>query len=118
MLVRGSAGPFASLDAVAGFFGKFLIFKAVVGRGGPLAITLAFIGAAGVVISLYYYLMVVKRIYIDEAEEGAAADPIEVPGPLKACLWACLAGMFLLGIYMRPFLALAERAAQALVASG
>jgi len=102
----------AGVPPMAGFFGKFLVFKAVVGRGGGLAIGLAFVGSAGVVISLYYYLCVVKRLYMDEPPPDAG--PISVPVFMRPVLWACLLGMFVLGIYMRPFLALAEQAAQAL----
>ena len=36
---------------------------------------------------------------------------------MKAVLWTCLVGMFVLGIFMRPFIALAEEAARALVAA-
>jgi NADH-quinone oxidoreductase subunit N len=107
----------AGVPPLAGFFGKFLVFKAVVGKGGPIAITLAFVGAAGVVISLYYYLCVVKRLYMHEMEEGMP-EKVPVSGPMRAVLWVCLIGMFLLGIFMQPFVVLAEQAARALVAAG
>jgi len=107
----------AGVPPLAGFFGKFLVFKAVVGKGGPIAITLAFVGAAGVVISLYYYLCVVKRLYMHEMEEGMPEN-VPVSGPMRVLLWACLIGMFALGIFMQPFVVLAEQAARALVAAG
>jgi len=107
----------AGVPPLAGFFGKFLVFKAVVGKGGPIAITLAFVGAAGVVISLYYYLCVVKRIYMHEIGEKMP-DTVPVSGPLRLVLWACLIGMLALGIFMQPFVVLAEQAAHALVAAG
>ncbi len=106
----------AGVPPLGGFFGKFLIFRAVVDKGGVLAYSLAFVGAAGVVISLYYYLCVVKRLYMHEPGPDAPAT-IAVPAPMKAVLWTCLAGMFVLGIFMGPFVALAEEAARALVAS-
>ncbi|MHC4548956.1 MAG: NADH-quinone oxidoreductase subunit N [Planctomycetota bacterium] len=106
----------AGVPPLAGFFGKFLIFKAVVGRGGPIAITLAFIGAAGVIISLYYYLCVVKRLYIHEPPTTGADAPIDVPQNVRLVLWTCLLGIFLLGVFMRPFMGLAEQAADALLA--
>lgn len=106
----------AGVPPLGGFFGKFLVFQAVVAKGGALAYTLAFVGALGVVISLYYYLCIVKRLYMHEPGPDAPAT-IEIPTPMKAVLWTCLAGMFVLGIFFRPFLALAEEAARALVAS-
>jgi len=107
----------AGVPPLAGFFGKFLVFKAVVGKGGPIAISLAFVGAAGVVISLYYYLCVVKRLYMHEPGEGMP-DTVPVSRPMRLVLWACLIGMFLLGVFMQPFVVLAEQAARALVAAG
>ncbi len=119
----------AGVPPFAGFFGKFLVFRALIAKAGALGdmgpdyaaasvstYTLAFIGAAGVVISLYYYLMVVKRIYMDAPPEGSEEQPIVAPQRLKGLLYACLAGIFLLGMVMGPFMALAESAAAALVA--
>ncbi|NJN14095.1 MAG: hypothetical protein HC813_00020 [Planctomycetes bacterium] len=68
-------------------------------------------------ISLYYYLCIVKRVYMHEPADGEGATPITVGGGLKTMLVVCLAGMFLLGIFMRPFQELAESAASALVAA-
>jgi NADH-quinone oxidoreductase subunit N len=106
----------AGVPPLGGFFGKFLVFKAVVERGGAIAYTLAFVGAAGVVISLYYYLCVVKRIYMHEPRPDAPAA-IAVPRSMKVILWTCLVGIFALGIFMRPFMAIADEAARALVAA-
>jgi NADH-quinone oxidoreductase subunit N len=106
----------AGVPPLGGFFGKFMIFSAVVAKGGVLAYSLAFVGAAGVVISLYYYLCVVKRIYMHEPGPDAPAS-IAVPAPMRAVLWTCLIGMFVLGIFMGPFVSLAEEAARALVAA-
>ena len=107
----------AGVPPLGGFFGKFLVFKAVLGRGGALAVALAFVGAAGVVISLYYYLCVVKRLYMHEPN-GSLPEGISIPlsRPMKAVLWACLVGVFVLGIYMKPFMSLAESAASSLIA--
>jgi NADH-quinone oxidoreductase subunit N len=106
----------AGVPPMAGFFGKFLVFKAVVARATPVAYALAFVGAAGVVISLYYYLCVVKRLYFHEAAEGAPTDAIPVSRPMRTVLWICLLGIFALGMVMQPFVSMAERAAEALVA--
>jgi len=108
----------AGVPPLAGFFGKFLLFMAVIAKGTVLAYTIAFIAAAAAVISLYYYLCVVKRLYIYEPAEGAFAEPFRVTRSMKLVLWICLIGMFVLGVFVRPFLALAEHAAGALVAAG
>jgi len=106
----------AGVPPLAGFFGKFLVFKAVIGRGGPVAIGLALVGAAGVVISLYYYLCVVKRLYMQEPN-GSMPEGTSFPvsPAMRLVLWACLIGIFVLGIFMGPFVSVAESAAAALV---
>ena len=106
----------AGVPPMAGFFGKFLVFRAVVAQATPVAYALAFVGAAGVVISLYYYLCVVKRLYLDEAADGAPTGPIEVSRPMRTVLWICLLGIFALGMIMQPFVSMAQQAADALVA--
>jgi len=108
----------AGVPPMAGFFGKFLVFRAVVQVGTPAAYTVAFIGAAGVVISMYYYLCVVKRMYMVEAPEGdTRLDGLVVPRPLKVVLWTCLIGVFVLGFLVQPFMSMAEEAARALLAA-
>jgi len=106
----------AGVPPTGGFFGKFLLFSAVVEIGTPLAYALAFVGAAGVVISLYYYLVVVKRLYMEEPKAVEGAATIRVEGSLRTVMNVCLAGIFLLGI-PTPVLALAREAAAALAAS-
>ena len=108
----------AGVPPLAGFFGKFLVFRAVIAEGTALAYGLAIVGGIGVVVSMYYYLCVVKRIYMHEAAEDSALTKIpEVSRPMKAVLWVCLIGIFVLGFFVQPFLSLAEQAADALVAS-
>jgi NADH-quinone oxidoreductase subunit N len=108
----------AGVPPLAGFFGKFLVFRAVMAKGGPIALSLALVGAAGVVVSLYYYLCVVKRLYMEEPNGSMPEGTVfEVSRPMRLVLWVCLLGIFLLGMFMQPFMTLAERAAEALIAS-
>ena len=105
----------AGVPPMAGFFGKFLVFTAILKTGSTVAYILAFIGAAGVVISLYYYLSVVKRIYMAEPPENS--EPLVVSSSMKFVLYTCLLGIFVLGVFQRPFVALAQGAAEALMAA-
>jgi len=57
------------IPPTAGFFGKFFLLLAGAGRGNYLLITIA---ALNMVISLFYYLKVIKAIFMD-----ANDDPIE-----------------------------------------
>ena len=57
----------AGLPPLAGFIAKFYIFKAVIAAD---YLWFAVIGIIGSVISAYYYLNIVKVMFLDEAEES------------------------------------------------
>ncbi|MBE0616307.1 MAG: NADH-quinone oxidoreductase subunit N [Proteobacteria bacterium] len=101
----------AGLPPTIGFSGKFLVFVASMERGYFPLVLVAMINVA---ISLYYYLMVLKAAYLDEAEDPAV---LSISWPAKA-----LAGMLTVlivagGIFPRPLWDLASRAAQSLLGS-
>ena len=58
----------AGIPPLAGFFGKFYVFSAALGAGKPpLALLwLVILAIALSVVSLYYYLQVLKQIYVAE----------------------------------------------------
>ncbi len=89
----------AGVPPLAGFFGKLLVLLATV-EGGRL--WLVAIGAVNVAISLYYYLMVVKRMYLDAP---ASAAPVAVGGITKLVLLALLLGILAVGVFQAPYLA-------------
>jgi NADH-quinone oxidoreductase subunit N len=57
----------AGIPPLAGFFGKFYVFKAAVDAG---LVTLAIIGLVTSVVSAYYYLRIIKVMYFDEPVEA------------------------------------------------
>ena len=59
------------------------------------------VGAVNVAISLYYYLMVVKRMYLDPPSRPAA---VAVSPLNKAVLAFLLLGIMAIGIFQEPFL--------------
>ena len=100
----------AGIPPLAGFFGKFLLLKAVVEQGPahPGYYCLTFTALAGVVISLYYYFGVVRAMYW--SSEATDLSPIEVSKPIRLTLYGCIAGMLYLGLFPN---ALVETATQA-----
>lgn len=62
----------AGIPPFAGFFSKFFIFSAAFHSGWWITV---FIALVNTVISLYYYLLVVKAMYIEEPEEGLSPVP-------------------------------------------
>ncbi len=104
----------AGIPPLAGFFGKFLLLKAVIEQGAANHgyYCLAFTALAGVVISLYYYFGVIRAIYW--SKDVADFTPIPLSAPAKLTAWACIAGMFWLGLFPDTVLNLASAAATAL----
>ena len=69
-LVAGAMAIFlfslTGIPPFAGFFGKWLLFTAVIDKG---LYWLAFVGLLNSVVSLYYYARIVKAMYLESAED-------------------------------------------------
>ena len=102
----------AGIPPLAGFFGKFLLLKAVLEQGAanPAYYYLAFVALAGVVISFYYYFGVIRAIYW--SKNVADMSPIQLSGPIKVAIGICIAGMFWLGMFPTTVLNMANDAAK------
>ena len=99
----------AGVPPLAGFFAKFYLLWASV-RSGFL--WLAVIGVLNVITSLYYYLKIVKVIYVDEPPD---LKPLEVSFDQKAVQYFAMFGVALLGIFQGPFVRIAQEAFATLV---
>ena len=104
----------AGIPPMAGFFGKFLLLKAVIQQGAVNHgyYCLAFTALVGVVISLYYYFGVIRAIYW--SKNAPDLSPIPLSGPVKFSVCVCIAGMFWLGLFPSVVLDLATEAAKSL----
>jgi NADH-quinone oxidoreductase subunit N len=98
----------AGIPPLAGFVGKFLILLAAVESG---LIWLALLGALTVAVSLYYYLSIVKTMYVDEP----ASPELLNTGPSFKLLIVSLAALIVItGIWQAPFFNAARVAAVSL----
>lgn len=88
----------AGVPPLAGFIGKLYIFVSAIKEG---LYTLITVGLINIVISMYYYLIVVKKMYINEPIDPS---PVSISGPMKAVVYVGLAGTLLIGIYPQPFI--------------
>jgi len=104
----------AGVPPLAGFFGKFLLFKALIEQGtfNPGYICLAFTALAGVLISFYYYFGVIRAIYW--SKDAPDLSPIPLSGAARFSIALSIAGMFWLGIFPNTVLNLAMHAADSL----
>ena len=104
----------AGIPPLAGFFGKFLLLKAVIEQGATNHdyYYLAFTALVGVVISLYYYFGVIRAIYW--SQNTASREPIAISKPMQFGLGVCIIGMFWLGLLPNWALNLANEAVKAL----
>jgi NADH-quinone oxidoreductase subunit N len=104
----------AGIPPMAGFFGKFLLIKAAIARGPAQSAYYWLVGVAliGVVISLYYYFGVIRAIFWPR--DVADMSPIRTSKPIRASLYACVAGMLFLGLYPNPLVNLAAEAVKTL----
>ena len=84
----------AGIPPFAGFFSKFFIFAAAFQAGYHL---LVFIALINTVISLYYYLLIVKAMFITPNE--TPLKTINTDNYTKLSLIICTAGIITLGIF-------------------
>jgi NADH-quinone oxidoreductase subunit N len=83
----------AGIPPTAGFFGKFFLLMAGAEKGNYLLIIIA---SLNMVISLYYYLRVIKAIFMDA--NPYPIGKLKVPLPAVIALAVCVAGIILTGL--------------------
>lgn len=83
----------AGIPPFAGFFSKFFVFMSAFGAGFHL---LVFIALVNTVISLFYYLLVIKAMYIKPNDTPIAT--FKSDAYTKISLALCVAGVLALGI--------------------
>jgi len=84
----------AGIPPMAGFVGKLYLFTAVISQG---YIWLALLGILMSMVSVYYYLMVAKSMYLGVVPEGS--KPLRIDPGLQVAILASLLILFFLGIY-------------------
>lgn len=82
----------AGVPPTAGFFGKFFLIMSGASKGNYVLITIA---ALNIVVSFYYYLKVVKAMFMDENENPI--EKISIAVLPKTAMIICIAGMLSIG---------------------
>jgi NADH-quinone oxidoreductase subunit N len=91
------------LPPTAGFVGKLYLFSALISDGW---IWLAVAGALNSVISLYYYVRVIRNMFLRPGEGDVS--PIAFGGLQHALILLLLVPTLLFGVYFAPLLTLAQ----------
>ncbi len=95
----------AGVPPLGGFFGKFMLIKAALDSH---LLWLAMTGALVIAVSLFYYLMVIKTAYVDDAPSSAPI--IQLRPSTTAALFILCAFLIFLGIFQNPLVELIREA--------
>ena len=86
----------AGIPPFAGMFSKFFVFMAGVQQGDPMAYFVVFIALVNTVVSLYYYLLIVKAMYITKTD--TPLPTFKSDECTKIALAICTAGICFFGV--------------------
>jgi NADH-quinone oxidoreductase subunit N len=84
----------AGIPPVAGFFGKFFLFASAASKGYYILVLIAVLNAT---VSLYYYLRVIKAMFIDKNESPIAFFKSDFITRMSLAI--CVGGIFLIGFF-------------------
>lgn len=87
----------AGIPPFAGMFSKFFVFMAAAEQGSFLAYFVVFIALINTVVSLYYYLLIVKAMYIKPSETPLPTFRSDYDSRLALTL--CTAGIVAFGVF-------------------
>ena len=86
----------AGIPPFAGMFSKFFVFMAGVQNGEPMAYFVVFVALVNTVVSLYYYLLIVKAMYITKTD--TPLPTFQSDCYTRTALAICTAGIALFGV--------------------
>ena len=86
----------AGIPPFAGLFSKFFVFMAAAQQGSFWAYFVVFIALVNTVVSLYYYLLIVKAMYINKTE--TPLPTFKTDCNTRLALAICTAGIALFGV--------------------
>jgi NADH-quinone oxidoreductase subunit N len=93
----------AGLPPLVGFFGKFYLFAAAY-QADPGLLWLILLALAGSLVSLYYYLSILKVILVDDSEPKEGDDSSPVSGPHQILIAILAALTLALGLFPNALL--------------
>jgi NADH-quinone oxidoreductase subunit N len=98
----------AGIPPFAGWFAKFVMFRAVLDAHSPTAVVLGVIAAVSSVIAFFYYARVARKMWFDAPPEGATR--IAVPAALNVAIGITVTIVIVIGVYPQFFARIGELA--------
>jgi NADH-quinone oxidoreductase subunit N len=102
----------AGIPPFAGWFAKFVLFRAVLDANSPSAIVLGVIAAIGSVVAFFYYATVARKMWFHDPAPEAPATPRAVPAAVTVAIGLCAAFTVVVGIYPQIVARIGELAFQ------
>ena len=99
----------AGMPPLAGFMAKFFIFAAAIKVG---LVWLAFVGVLNSIVGLYYYLTVLKYVYLFRSDDEN--KPLEISRPYSIALTILILGIILVGTLFGPWFNISTQIAASL----
>ncbi|MDP9405072.1 MAG: NADH-quinone oxidoreductase subunit N [Actinomycetota bacterium] len=94
-----------ALPILVGFWAKVYVFRAAAGAGGAGNYVLAAALVVNSIIGMFYYLAVIRTMYMDRAE---APEPIKADFALNVTIAVLAAVVLAIGVYPQGFAGFAE----------
>jgi NADH-quinone oxidoreductase subunit N len=99
----------AGVPPLAGWFAKFVMFRAVLDAHTSAAAVIGVIAAVNSVIALFYYAGIARQMWFREPTLDDKR-PLNVPPALNSAIALCAATVLVIGVYPQPFAKLGELA--------
>ena len=89
----------AGIPPFAGWFAKFVMFRAVLDANSPSAVMLGVIAALGSVVAFFYYAGVARKMWFHDPAPEAEVAPKPIPAALTVAIGLCVAVTVVVGVY-------------------
>jgi NADH-quinone oxidoreductase subunit N len=100
----------AGIPPLAGWFAKFVMFRAVFDAGTTLAIILGVIAAVNSVIAFFYYAGITRQLWFRESPEDAPTERVPTPMALNLAMVLSTGIVLVIGVYPQFFARVGELA--------
>ncbi|HEX9504704.1 MAG TPA: NADH-quinone oxidoreductase subunit N [Acidimicrobiia bacterium] len=103
----------AGVPPFAGWFAKFVMFRAVLDANSPSAVVLGVIAAVGSVIAFFYYAAVARKMWFHDPAAESVPTRRQVPAALAVAIGLTVTVVVVVGIYPQIFARVGELAFRA-----